>query len=508
MYAFVDTVNSGIVGTNLPTEAMSYNGVYLENEIDGYRTLSVTGRELMESEVTDQEIDGMDGSYYRYKTTPARTITVKYQLRARGSREFRDAFNKMNKLLSSEQVKVIFNDESDKYFIGTKTSNTQVDGGSNNVIGEIEIYCTDPRKYSTTEKEFVATDGVLNIVNEGTVPVSIDYDITTASETGYIGLVSEEGIMQYGKIEELDGETYKQSEWLASIDDFYKCNDDIGGTDVMHPTYGTNGTLAEHTWFDKKFIGLGSAGTKKGNANGGLRTFVLPADSSGDKSGAQNFYCWFHLCFYAGLMGQTGEMCINFLTEDDKLICGCNWYKTDAIGNTGHYEIWANGKVLKNWEFTTSHLQAQNPFYYQWGSCDVLKEGANIRFFFWARYYNFYIPEIENMKCAKIQIAVKQWDERGGNKFMSMIGFDVIDFEKMNVEKWKDIPNRYPTGTNITIDGKSSHVYVNGMTRPEDEVLGTQYFKAPVGASEVKVTCSEWTKSQLIVKAKIREAWL
>lgn len=508
MYAFVDTVNSGIVGTNLPTEAMSYNGVYLENEIDGYRTLSVTGRELMESEVTDQEIDGMDGSYYRYKTTPARTITVKYQLRARGSREFRDAFNKMNKLLSGEQVKVIFNDESDKYFIGTKTSNTQVDGGSNNVIGEIEIYCSDPCKYSTTEKEFTATDGVLNIVNEGTVPVSVDYDITTTSETGYIGLASENGIMQYGKIEELDGETYKQSEWLASIKDFYNCNDDIGGTDVMHPSYGTDGTLAEHTWFDKKFIGLGSAGTKKGNANGGLRTLVLPADSSGDTSGAQNFYCWFHLCFYAGLMGQTGEMCINFLTEDDKLICGCNWYKTDAIGNTGHYEIWANGKVLKNWGFTTSHLQAQNPFYYKWGSCDVLKEGANIRFFFWARYYNFYIPEIENMKCAKIQIAVKQWGDRGGNKFMSMIGFDVIDFEKMNVEKWKDIPNRYPSGTNITIDGKSSHVYVNGMARLEDEVLGTQYFKAPVGTSEVKVTCSEWTKSQPIVKAKIREAWL
>lgn len=508
MYAFVNTVNSGIVGTNLPTEAMSYNGVYLENEIDGYRTLSVTGRELMESEVTDQEIDGMDGSYYRYKTTPARTITVKYQLRARGSREYREAYNKMNKLLSGEQVKVIFNDESDKYFIGTKTSNTQVDGGSNNVIGEIEIYCSDPRKYSTTEKEFTATDGVLNIVNEGTVPVSVDYDITTTSETGYIGLVSEEGIMQYGKIEELDGETYQQSEWLASIKDFYNCNDDIGGTDVMHPSYGTNGTLIEHTWFGNKFIGLGSAGTKKGNANGGLRTLVLPADSSGDTSGAKNFYCWFHLCFYAGLMGQTGEMCINFLTEDDKLICGCNWYKTDAIGNTGHYEIWANGKVLKNWSFTTSHLQAQNPFYYKWGSCDVLKEGANIRFFFWARYYNFYIPEIENMKCAKIQIAFKQWGDRSGNKVMSMMGFDVIDFEKMNVEKWKDIPNRYPSGTNITIDGKSSHVYVNGMARPEDEVIGTQYFKAPVGTSEVKVTCSEWTKSQPTVKARIREAWL
>lgn len=508
MYAFINTVNSGIVGTNLPTEAMSYNGVYLENEIDGYRTLSVTGRELMESEVTHTEIDGMDGSYYRYKTTPARTITVRYQLRARGSREFREAYNKMNKLLSGEQVKVIFNDESDKYFIGTKTSNTQVDGGSNNVIGEIEIYCSDPRKYSTTEKEFTATDGVLNIVNEGTVPASIDYEIQTTSETGYIGLVSEEGIMQYGKVEELDGEKYDNSEWLATIKDFYNCNDDIGGIDVMHPNYGTNGTLIEHTWFGNKFIGLGSVGTKKGNANGGLRTLVLPADSNGDTSGAQNFYCYFHLLFYAGLMGQTGEMCINFLTADNKLICGCNWDKIDTVGNTGHYEFLANGKVLRQWDYTTSHLHTQNPWYWDWGHCDVLKEGGNIRFFYWGGYYNYYIPEIANMKCAKIQIAFKQWGDRGGNQLMSMMGFDVINYEKMNVEKWKDIPNRYPNGTNITIDGKSSHVYVNGMARPEDEVLGTKYFKAPVGTTEIKTTCSSWSKSQPIVKAKIREAWL
>lgn len=507
MYAFVDTVNSGIVGTNLPTEAMSYNGVYLENEIDGYRTLSVTGRELMESEVTDQEVDGMDGSYYRYKTTPARTITVKYQLRARGSREYREAYNKMNKLLSGEQVKVIFNDESDKYFIGTKTSNTQVDGGSNNVIGEIEIYCSDPHKYSTTEKEFTATDGVLNIVNEGTVPVSIDYDVQTTSETGYIGLVSEEGIMQYGKVEELDGETYQRSELLATIDDFINCKDDTSGTDVMHPTYGANGTCATYNWFNKKFIGFGTVGTKKGRANGGLRTLEIPADSNGIK-GAKNFYSYFHLVFWAGLMGQTGEMCINFLTADNKLICGCSWYKTDAIGNTGHYEIWANGKMLRQWGYTTSHLQYQNPWYWNWGHCDIYKEGANIRFFYYGGYYNYYIPETENMECTKIQIAFKQWGDRGGSKLMSRMGFDVINFTKNNVSKWKDIPNRYPSGTKITIDGKSSHVYVNGMARPEDEVLGTKYFKAPVGTSEIKVACSEWTKSQPIVKARIREAWL
>ena len=207
-------------------------------------------------------------------------------------------------------------------------------------------------------------------------------------------------------------------------------------------------------------------------------------------------------------MGQTGEMCINFLTANNKLICGCSWYKTDAIGNTGHYEIWANGKMLRQWGYTTSHLQSQNPWYWNWGHCDIYKEGANIRFFYYGGYYNYYIPEIENMECTKIQIAFKQWGDRSGNKLMSRMGFDVINFTKNNVSKWSDIPNRYPSGTKITIDGKSSHVYVNGMARPEDEVLGTQYFKAPVGTSEIKVTCSEWTKSQPTVKARIREAWL
>ena len=51
-------------------------------------------------------------------------------------------------------------------------------------VSEIEIYCSDPRKYSYPQKkEFTATDGVLNIVNEGTVPVSIDYDVQTTSQT-------------------------------------------------------------------------------------------------------------------------------------------------------------------------------------------------------------------------------------------------------------------------------------------------------------------------------------
>lgn len=507
LYNFIDTVDNVSSGSSLPVEAMSYDGVYLENEIDGYRTLTVTGRELLGSNSRTKEITGMDGTVWQGKNYKPRTITVKYMLKAKSDSAFRSAFNKMNQLLSGEQVKIVFNDERDKYFIGTKISNDEVDGGTNFVIGEIEIYCSDPFKYSTTLKEFKTSTNEITITNNGTVPATIDYEITNNDETGFVGIVSDQGVIQLGKIEELDGETYQQNERLATLQSMINCKDDVGGIEYTHKSHGTSGSLATHTWFGNTFLGFGSAGNITGSANGGLRTLTLPADSNGHV-GAQNFYCYFHLLFYAGLMGQTGEMCINFLTSDNKVICSCNYYKTDAIGNTGHYEIWANGKALRNWQYTTSHLHTQNPWYWDWGHCDVLKEGGNIRFFYWGGYYNYYIPEIANMECAKIQIAVKQWQNRGGNKFLSMAGFNVMNFDKLHVSKWRDVPNRYSNGSTITIDGETSHVYVNGMYKPGEEIVGSQYFKAPPGDTTIKFYESSFTSKAPDIKVRIREAWV
>ena len=87
-YSFVDT-NDIASGSTLPEEAMCFNGVYIENEIEGYRTLSVSGRELMASEIGSTTIDGRNGAEFRHSTYPARTITVRYQLSCADSRTFR-----------------------------------------------------------------------------------------------------------------------------------------------------------------------------------------------------------------------------------------------------------------------------------------------------------------------------------------------------------------------------------------------------------------------------------
>ena len=43
MYEFRD-INENITLIPIPTEAMQINGVYLESEIEGYRTLYVKGK--------------------------------------------------------------------------------------------------------------------------------------------------------------------------------------------------------------------------------------------------------------------------------------------------------------------------------------------------------------------------------------------------------------------------------------------------------------------------------
>lgn len=523
MYSFVDTTTAQGGSSNLPSEAMKYNGVYLEDEIPGYRTLYVQGRELMEAEVEDQEITGIDGSVYYGKTYPPRTITVGYQLIAEDNDAFRSAFNKMNKILHAEQVQIIFADETDKYFIGTKLGSESPDPGMNAIVSEFEIYCPDPRKYSTTLKEFTASvgdDGNLEceITNNGSLPACVNYEIINHQDNGYIGIVSESGVMEFGKREEADGENYKQNENLLFLDDFIEAPDDIDGYDGMHPHYGSNGTLTTKTWFEKQFLTLNTPGAITGFANGGLRTVEIPADSEGNV-GAKNFYAYFHLLFYACAMGQTAEMSIAFLTEDNKLICGVNWHKGDIVGNSAYYDLVVHnpdakpgdtmrGRVVKMYTYQTNHIHSQNPWYWDWGHCDIKKEGAKIKFYYFGNYPEYIVPEVENMVCKKIQIACKQVQNRSGNKMMCMFGFDFFRFSKLGVEKWKDVPNRYSAGSTVTIDGEYGKFYVNDMPKQEDEILGTQYFKAPPGESTVSFHFSTWNTTKPTVKVKIREAWL
>lgn len=227
MYEFRD-VNEVSEGVLLPSEAMKINGKFIEEVIPEYRTLSVSGREAMSSEIELLDVGIRDGSNTLYKRYPARTIIVQYQIIAKTNEAFREAYNKLGRILNVQDAELIFNDEPDKFFKGTPVAVEEVEPGRNAVVGNIEIICADPFKYSVVEYEATTSE-------ENPTTILIDYQgthkaypmlhadffkesevaedgtttaLTGSGDCGFVAFFNEqEKIIQLGNPEEIDIDT-------------------------------------------------------------------------------------------------------------------------------------------------------------------------------------------------------------------------------------------------------------------------------------------------------------
>lgn len=228
MYEFRD-IHEVSEGDILPSEALQINGDFIENLIPGYRTLNVSGREALSPELETLETGSRDGSTLKGKRYPARIITVRYQLIAESDEAFREAYNQLAAILNVEEAELIFNDELDKFFIGTPSAMSEVEPGRNAVVGEFEILCADPFKYSVVEYEVEAepSTGSFLIDYNGTYEAyptleaefyhnEDGVDNTEGfGDCGYVAFFNEsERIIQLGDPKEEDAEVYPESQTL------------------------------------------------------------------------------------------------------------------------------------------------------------------------------------------------------------------------------------------------------------------------------------------------------
>ena len=243
MYNFID-VNEASESVVLPSEALKINGAYIEDQIEGYRTLSVSGREALSPDVETYTTGIRDGSRIQSNRYPERIITVRYQLSAESSEAFREAYNKLGGILNVEEAELIFNDEPDKFFIGTPCVIGAVDPGKNVVVGEFEILCTDPFKYSVQEytaepqleessilidyngtyKAFPVLEAEFYNEEDASEDGESVSSLTGVGDCGYVAFFNEtEKIIQLGDPEEVDAETHKKSQTLVNTN-FQKSN--------------------------------------------------------------------------------------------------------------------------------------------------------------------------------------------------------------------------------------------------------------------------------------------
>lgn len=151
MYKFVD-VNERPHTEGLPSVAMDYDGIILENEINGYRTLKVEGREMLSVDIKTESPDGRDGTIITGQSLPPRELKVVYSLEANSNEEFQLSYSLlMKKLLKYKDVPIRFADEPNTWYYGRYASTSDIPSDRNMVTASFTIYCQSSykRKEST-----------------------------------------------------------------------------------------------------------------------------------------------------------------------------------------------------------------------------------------------------------------------------------------------------------------------------------------------------------------------
>lgn len=488
------------------TLSVKFNDIELGKYIEVLQGFTpFVGADWNPSFVKAEKQNGSDFAYTSYEN---KQIVMPFTIEGNLEEKY-DALQKALKV--DEPKKLVFGNVPNKCFYAIPSGTLEF-SEETEFLGEgtITWLIPDGVAYSTAEFSFdgVQKDGyqTITIQNNGTEWADVDYEITHQHENGFIGLVSQYGVIQLGKQEEADGENYEASEELFNG---YSLFQDDHGTSYQNPENTTQGTLEVKNVAGYNVMALKGGQATSGYWNGGMKTLTIPVDSEG-RRGAKNFYCYTQHWFETGLMGQTGAQTIAFLTGDNKVICAMSINKSDSTGNTARIEWFAPGNTLIRREEFQPTAYEGNPFNLKMGCHnDFLKEGEKLRIFWYGSYMERNIPEIKDMECEKIQIWIGQWGDRNlSNQYVTHNYLKSIRFRKDNVDKYKDVPNRYRAGDVVSIDGESTKVYVNGMPAKGDEINGSNYPKVPPGTTEVQFCYSSFSSPPPHIKAKIREVYL
>ena len=373
--------------------------------------------------------------------------------------------------------------------------------------GTINFIIADGLAHSKTAREFEFaknSDGIweTEIVNDGSEDAYVNYEIKLKKESGFVGIVSEYGAMQFGKVDEADGYTARKNVTVLSNQkgDFANWADGTVCYENQRKIVTTQMTS------DAAFNGrLGllpssfrTSGTSGALQYGAVKEYTLTNPIS-------QWYIWARAWFETGLMGQTGAWCLTVLDESNHLIAGMAIEKDDTVGNTANVRFLmgdgsGGSRTVKTIPFTPSYWIPPNPYGSEGRATnsnmfDLVKEKDRVQFFWYGGYYPYYDSRLANVKAKKIQFFVGQYAGRNTtDRLVTHHYLNDFSFYQLHVDYWKDVPNRYPSGSTIAIDGEKGQIKVNNQIRLDDEILGTTYFKVPPGKTKVRLLVSSFAE--------------
>lgn len=453
-------------------------------------------------------LDGAEsakGEDFGYTTYKSKTLEMPFEIKG----DILASYDAIQKILNvTELKKLVFGNYPDRYFYAIPDGNLDVTQVAIFGKGTITWLIPDGVAYSVGEFDFdgVQQDGyqTITIQNNGTEWCDVDYEITHKHENGYIGLVSQYGTIQLGKVEETDLEDYEASETL--INDIFSPS--TSGWVLNNAT--TVHVVSEHKQTGKLAITNGTGGyalrvTDYGAGeqwHGPSWTKQVPRDSNGH-TGAKNCTLSWHHYFTTSTFNNRGVIQFLMTDRNKKNVAAMTVFKNELGNNRGYAEFFVNGLNKGKIEFDCSW---DNPRTGQKaGRSSISKFGERFEFNVNGEVKPFTVPEMKDIEVTEISTFIGVWGSGEGigeNHVYSM------EFVSHSVDAKMDVPNRFQAGNVVQIDGESTKVYVDGVASAGHEVTGTDYFKVPPGTTEVQFYYSDFSSPPPTIKAKIREVYL
>lgn len=136
-----------------PSDNMSINGRPVNEIVDGYRQLSVSGRGLVGQEVKTTSIAGRRGVWIEDISEPSRVLEIKYQLEAETSEALREKFDKLNLFLrtttnDSKTLEVTFKDEPNFTYFAIFSGADNFEENTKSIVSRFSLLVPDGYKKS------------------------------------------------------------------------------------------------------------------------------------------------------------------------------------------------------------------------------------------------------------------------------------------------------------------------------------------------------------------------
>lgn len=421
-----------------------------------------------------------------------------------------------------EPVKIVYGDESDKYYMGMPIDDVTPDNLTRWFQrSELKIIIPDGVAHSNTYKKFdSAVDAtvtgekmVFTLTNNGTEKAHPIVKVKHNSENGYLGLVNSNSAFEVGNREEMNTRTVEQSQILFDYRDnsilngFSRAEKNVAiNNDGTESFTGTANTI--NVW-GRNHIELRNRGavTSGYNPSASL-TWDIPADSSG-ATGSLNDYIWWRQIFWLGAANQYGFIKVTVSDTNGQFLYGVETWKR-AQGLECEYNFLASDgrggyNILRRWTFTGTHWDYHNPFNEPRGFSDLKRNDDKVQVYWWGSYPVFTIPEIKGKKSAKVHVTFGAY---GDKPLVTHMYLDSIYYRKDFVQVTEKIPNRFAIGSNVVINSEDDTVYIDGIAKTSEVVDGSQWLTIPPGKSQLELYVSSFVSNKPQVTIEFEERWL